>query len=83
MTGYIKVALATRVKQVVQKSDLSHLILRLPRAENEEDPAIHYGLIASANQVMKDASIRERFAEEKDVLCLEMEAVELMNEFPV
>lgn len=43
---------------------------------------IHYGLIASANQVMKDALIRDILVAEKDVLCFEMEAAGLMNHFP-
>lgn len=31
---------------------------------------------------MKDASIRDRLAAEKDVLCFEMEAAGLINHFP-
>ncbi|KAH0556935.1 hypothetical protein GP486_005274 [Trichoglossum hirsutum] len=60
----------------------SNLVLRPERAENEDDPVIHYGLIASANQVMKDALLRDILAGEKDVLCFEMEAAGLMNHFP-
>ncbi|KAF5015220.1 hypothetical protein F66182_13526 [Fusarium sp. NRRL 66182] len=63
-------------------SDSSYLIERCERAEHEDDPAIHYGLIASGNQLMKDAMIRDRLASEKDVLCFEMEAAGLMNHFP-
>ncbi|KAL7962042.1 nucleoside phosphorylase domain-containing protein [Trichoderma compactum] len=63
--------------------DESHLIVRLERlADEEDDPAIHYGLIASANQLMKDASIRDNLSAEKDVLCFEMEAAGLVNHFP-
>src|SRR6202041_100799 len=57
-------------------------IIRPERAEDEDNPAIHYGLIASANQVMTDALIRDTLAAEKDVLCFEMEAAGLMNHFP-
>lgn len=60
----------------------SSLIPRSERTEDEDDPAIHYGLIASANQVMKDALIRDKLSAEKDVLCFEMEAAGLMNNFP-
>ena len=60
----------------------SKLILRSERTEEEDNPAVHYGLIASANQLMKDALIRDRLACEKDVLCFEMEAAGLMNLFP-
>jgi nucleoside phosphorylase len=62
--------------------DSEKLILRSERTEEEDNPAIHYGLIASANQVMKDALIRDKLATEKNVLCFEMEAAGLMNHFP-
>jgi nucleoside phosphorylase len=62
--------------------DPSNLVLRPERTEDEDNPAIHYGLIASANQLMKDASVRDRLAAEKGVLCFEMEAAGLMNHFP-
>jgi nucleoside phosphorylase len=58
------------------------LIFRAERTRDEDNPAIHYGLIASANQLMKDALVRNRLAAEKDVLCFEMEAAGLMNHFP-
>jgi nucleoside phosphorylase len=60
----------------------SKLVLRPERSEDEDNPAIHYGLIASANQLMKDALVRDRLAAEKEVLCFEMEAAGLMNHFP-
>ncbi|KAF3922286.1 hypothetical protein ABW20_dc0106438 [Dactylellina cionopaga] len=59
----------------------SKLVQRSER-KKEDNPAIHYGLVASANQVMKDATLRDRLAAEKDVLCFEMEAAGLMNHFP-
>ncbi|KAI9777778.1 MAG: hypothetical protein M1839_008573 [Geoglossum umbratile] len=62
--------------------DISKLIPRPERTEGEDNPAIHYGLIASANQLMKDASARDKLAAEMDVLCFEMEAAGLMNHFP-
>jgi nucleoside phosphorylase len=62
--------------------DLSHQILRAERTDEDDNPVIHYGLIASANQLMKDALIRDKLAAEKDVLCFEMEAAGLMNQFP-
>jgi nucleoside phosphorylase len=63
-------------------NDPSKLIMRPERNEDDDNPAIHYGLIASANQVMKDALIRDTLAAQKDVLCFEMEAAGLMNHFP-
>jgi hypothetical protein len=62
--------------------DPSKLVLRPERIEDEDNPAIHYGLIASANQLMKNALIQDRLGVEKDVLCFEMEAACLMNHFP-
>ncbi|KAJ5272591.1 hypothetical protein N7478_007716 [Penicillium angulare] len=60
----------------------SHIVERRPRTEDEDNPMIHYGLIASANQLMKDALVRDEFAKQKNVLCFEMEAAGLMNHFP-
>ncbi|UKZ84327.1 uncharacterized protein TrAFT101_000240, partial [Trichoderma asperellum] len=60
----------------------SGLIKRSERTEYEDNHAVHYGLIASANQLMKNALDRDRLAAEKDVLCFEMEAAGLMNHFP-
>ncbi|KAI1178571.1 ankyrin repeat-containing domain protein [Nemania sp. FL0916] len=62
--------------------DASKLIIRDPRPANEDDPSIHYGLIASSNQLMMDASIRDELSEDREVLCFEMEAAGLMNQFP-
>ncbi|KAL9082444.1 MAG: hypothetical protein Q9165_008890 [Trypethelium subeluteriae] len=61
--------------------DPSNLINRHERTD-EDNPAVHYGLIASANQLMKDACIRDTLAKEREVLCFEMEAAGLMNHFP-
>ncbi|KAL3441722.1 hypothetical protein BJX65DRAFT_299543 [Aspergillus insuetus] len=63
-------------------SNPSNIVQRRARTMNEPNPAIHYGLIASANQVMKDALVRDQLAVENDILCFEMEAAGLMNQFP-
>jgi nucleoside phosphorylase len=47
-----------------------------------DHPEIHYGLIASANRVLKDAAVRDRWAREHGILCFEMEAAGVMNTFP-
>jgi nucleoside phosphorylase len=62
--------------------DPSTLIMRSERTEDEDNPMIHYGLVASANQLMKDALVRDKLAAEMEVLCFEMEAAGLMNHFP-
>lgn len=58
----------------------SHLYERAHRSTSQ--PEIHYGLIASGNRVLKDASIRDRWAQEYGILCFEMEAAGVMNTFP-
>ncbi|KAJ0135327.1 3-hydroxyanthranilate 3,4-dioxygenase 2 [Fusarium oxysporum f. sp. albedinis] len=60
----------------------TNLVPRRERTEHEDNPAIYYGTIASANQLMKDAFIRNKLASGKGVLCFEMEAAGLMNHFP-
>lgn len=53
------------------------------RLDRESDnPAVHYGLIASGNVVMKSAQLRDKLRDEWDVLCFEMEAAGLMDSFP-
>ncbi|KAL2860042.1 hypothetical protein BJX68DRAFT_77304 [Aspergillus pseudodeflectus] len=60
--------------------DKARIVSRPERDSNV--PSIYYGLIASANQVMKDAVTRDRLGEELGILCFEMEAAGLMNHFP-
>lgn len=62
--------------------DSSRLVRRPKRTDEEDDPVIHYGLIASGNRVVKDATFRDKLAAEQDVLCFEMEAAGLINHFP-
>ncbi|ROW12389.1 hypothetical protein VMCG_00790 [Cytospora schulzeri] len=58
------------------------LVRRPPRTKDDDNPAVHHGLIASANTVMQDALFRDQLSNEKDVLCFETEAAGLMNHFP-
>ncbi|KAH8689661.1 violaceus kinesin [Talaromyces proteolyticus] len=60
--------------------DRNQLILRAARAI--DGPDIHYGLIASGNQVMKDGQTRDRIAAMEGILCFEMEAAGLMDQLP-
>jgi hypothetical protein len=62
-------------------NDQINLVLRRERSQFE-GIAIHYGTIASGNQLMKNAVIRDKLSKEKDILCFEMEAAGLMNHFP-
>ncbi|KAB8253910.1 hypothetical protein BDV32DRAFT_143349 [Aspergillus pseudonomiae] len=60
--------------------DRTQLVNRPER--RTEDPYFHYGLIASGDQVMKDAKARDSIARDLDILCFEMEAAGLMDELP-
>ncbi|KAN0068058.1 hypothetical protein V8E54_013986 [Elaphomyces granulatus] len=51
-------------------------------SRTSDEPRIHYGLIASGNQVMKHGKTRDRLAKEHGMLCFEMEAAGLMNQLP-
>lgn len=53
---------------------------RLERRSNH--PAVHYGLIASGNAVMRSAAHRDRLRNTWGVRCFEMEAAGLGNRFP-
>ncbi|KAH6714552.1 nucleoside phosphorylase [Leptodontidium sp. MPI-SDFR-AT-0119] len=59
--------------------DRTNVLKRRPR-----DMRIYYGLIASGNQVIKDATLRDKLNKDLggNVLCVEMEAAGLMNNFP-
>ncbi|RBQ78710.1 hypothetical protein FVER14953_21428 [Fusarium verticillioides] len=57
------------------------LVHRDERDEDENNPAIHCGLIASGNSLMKDALLRDKLAAKHGILCFEMEAAGLMNHF--
>jgi nucleoside phosphorylase len=51
--------------------------------DSDEDVTIHYGTIASANHEMQSAVARDKVSDDLGgVLCFEMEAAGLMNNFP-
>ncbi|KAF4215380.1 hypothetical protein CNMCM5878_008086 [Aspergillus fumigatiaffinis] len=45
-------------------------------------PKIHYGTIGSADQMMRDAILRDKWAQKEKIICFEMEAAGLMDSFP-
>jgi len=51
---------------------------------DSDEPEIHYGVIASGDMLVKDATIRDRIIQNAgdECICLEMEAAGLMNGFP-
>jgi len=48
---------------------------------DDTEPVIHYGTIASGNQVIKDATLRDQIGKDLGALCFEMEAAGLQD-FP-
>lgn len=58
--------------------DEHSIVVRGDRSSS--DPMIHYGTIASANQVMRSGTVRKRIADELQVACFEMEAAGLMDD---
>lgn len=62
-----------------QRCDVAQLVDRDCR--KTQAPVIHYGLIGSSNRVIKNSRVRDLLGEQK-ILCVEMEAAGLMNEFP-
>ncbi|PYH91383.1 purine and uridine phosphorylase, partial [Aspergillus ellipticus CBS 707.79] len=45
-------------------------------------PQIHYGLIASGNQVIKNKKTRDKLRRQYNALCVEIEAAGIMNAIP-
>ncbi|KAL6808340.1 pfs domain-containing protein [Trichoderma sp. SZMC 28015] len=56
----------------------------IKRKDRSSKPAIHYGVIASGNLVVKDGVSRDEILQrlEEKCICFEMEAAGLMNNFP-
>jgi nucleoside phosphorylase len=63
------------------RCDRSKLISRLPDRRDDK-PKVHYGIIASGDQVMKRGAIRDCIAKEEGILYFEMEAAGLTDTFP-
>ncbi|KIW84080.1 hypothetical protein Z517_03326 [Fonsecaea pedrosoi CBS 271.37] len=60
--------------------DKQRLVSRSTRPVQE--PIIHYGPIASGNQVMRHGATREKLRKQEGVVCFEMEAAGLVDVFP-
>ena len=50
-------------------------------SRDPNQPLVHYGLIASANKVVKDGQLRDQIGHELGAYCVEMEAAGLMNNY--
>jgi nucleoside phosphorylase len=60
--------------------DHSKLVPRRKRAT--VDPLVHYGAIASGNQVMRNGNQRDKISQQLEVMCFEMESAALMDILP-
>lgn len=58
----------------------ARLVMRKERTS--PDPQIHYGIIGSANSVIKDSSTRDALKRDLNIVCVDMEAAGLMDTFP-
>ncbi|KAJ1323428.1 adenosylhomocysteine nucleosidase [Microdochium nivale] len=62
------------------KCDITQRVQRPPR--HSTDPHIHYGMIASGSQVVKNAKVRDEIGKSHQALCIEMAAAGLVHDFP-
>ncbi|PLN77319.1 ankyrin [Aspergillus taichungensis] len=66
-------------KNCCDKCDQIHLVTG---RESRMTPSVHYGLVASADTLLRDGEVRDEMRKEHEVLCFEMEAAGLANNFP-
>lgn len=64
------------------ENDPHNLVLRRQRGDDDDDPAIYYGLIGSGNKLIRNALMRDKLARDPGILCFEMEAAGIMNRMP-
>jgi hypothetical protein len=93
-SDYLHTNESSRVCSVFYRNEPEHIVRRPTLSNNNEeddsktnktsrdDPTIHYRLIASANQLIRNAEIRDSLAKEASVLCFEIEAAGLQDHFP-
>jgi nucleoside phosphorylase len=56
--------------------------VKVVNRSRRDTPRVHYGTIGCANRVMKDGASRDRLRQDYNILCFEMEAAGLMDDFP-
>jgi len=70
----------SKLEETCEYCDPNRIVIRPERLI--KCPEVHYGLIASGNQVIKHGETRDKWARELGILCFEMEAAGLMDHFP-
>ncbi|SPJ92435.1 uncharacterized protein FTOL_13721 [Fusarium torulosum] len=79
---YLFFSTYTHVSQIPGCDKCDHSKL-MPRSRlKKDDPVIHYGAIASGNQVMRSGTQRDNIAQQLDAICFEMEAAGVMDILP-
>ncbi|KAF3240645.1 hypothetical protein TWF128_011260 [Orbilia oligospora] len=78
--NYLHIPGEGRQRDTCDACDASSVIIRPKRRYGH--PHVHYGIIASGNQVMKDGVKRDKISAQTGALCFEMEAAGLINNFP-
>ncbi|KAL4973826.1 nucleoside phosphorylase domain-containing protein [Aspergillus desertorum] len=68
------------VEKVLEDNPYMKGMYRQPRGTRA--PHIHYGLIASGDQLMKNSKTRDRLARQHGILCFEMGAAGIMDALP-
>jgi nucleoside phosphorylase len=69
--------LETPRTETCEGCDSAKVQIRPPRGSSQ--PQIHYGLVASGNQVMRSATTRDKLGAQYGIMCFEMEAAGIMN----
>ncbi|USP74567.1 hypothetical protein yc1106_01841 [Curvularia clavata] len=64
-------------EKVISRAKRGKAAFRLP-----DSPFVHFGTIASSNQLQISVAERKRLQQEHEVLCFEMEAAGVMGEYP-
>ncbi|KAK2750859.1 hypothetical protein FQN55_001430 [Onygenales sp. PD_40] len=66
--------------QSCDSCDVTKLVHRSPRTTNS--PVVHHGKVACVNKMIKDGNVRDQLAEELGVICFDVGAVGLVDQFP-
>ncbi|GCB17283.1 hypothetical protein AAWM_00168 [Aspergillus awamori] len=71
---------ANETRDSCERCVMERQVVRSPRESTQ--PHIHYGLIASGNQLMRSAQVRDQMSQKYDILCFEMEGAGIMDTLP-
>jgi nucleoside phosphorylase len=81
-TDYLFRSLYHHINQENDYKKCDQQQLRYQEPRDNTAPHIHYGLIASRDQVIKDSKKQDSLAQQLGILCFKMEAAGLINQLP-